>query len=449
MVNRLRDPRLLILLVMAIGLVVAMRRSSGARHQDSATAPVSGKASVAPRKADSSVGKGGSSRAKIIARWATCPDLTQTGIDPEFVSRLKGLVKAGRFEEAVRFLEGWENELWQQLGAQFVWFKWAEHDRDKARDFIESEPMSVNLKQSAASALFRGMAARTSPEDVQWVRDFLTRNYEPGVLPGVGDVARLWVLTGVISPEDFVGWAKSDGGDRFATWIQALAGAPALGRCESMEGRLAKSDLLEVSSSCLEVARELQPMIEGADQGTSNPKMKLERSVAMLLSYSGVAVAQVLGASDLSAYPAPEDRKLREWYFDGVGRGLDVEAISDVHAVVVAFPDAELAAMVWTRYLNGRIERIADPGPAVAEIAKLNVQGGFRDQMIDVFVDKQFDRGIEPLTHAVETLPPGDARDRYALGIAREWAERGNAPEARRWLNQVQNRALVPADGGD
>jgi len=363
---------------------------------------------------------------------------------------LTELVEAGRFEEAVRFLKGWEDETWQQFGAQFVWFKWAEHDRDQARDFLKSEQLSTNVRLSAASALFRGMAARTSPEDVEWVKEFLTRHYESASVPAVeGEVARLWVATGVISVEDFVTWAKADDDAHLATWIQALAGAPHVGVSYSLEGLLSKGDLLKMAGSCLGVTRELQPMIEGADMYTINPKAELAQKVSYLLNQSGKAMAQVLGASDLSAYPAPENGQEREQYFAGVGRQLGEESIGTVQAVVSAFPDAELAGVVWSQYLDERIGRCASPQMMVEDSAKLDAGGGFRDQLIDAFVDKHFDAGMEPLIKAVEALPAGDARDRYALGIAREWTERGNPQEARRWLDQVKNRALVPAAGGE
>lgn len=156
-------------------------------------------------------------------------------------------------------------------------------------------------------------------------------------------------------------------------------------------------------------------------------------------------MARVLGASDLAGYPVPEDEWSRQMYFGGVGQGLDEAGLPAVHAMVTGASDADVAGVIWVHYLNAQIRKVADPAIAVANSAELDARGGFRDQAIDIYVDKLFAKNVEPLSKAVGALPPGEVRDRYALGLAREWSEKGNAEEERRWLDQVEDRSLIPS----
>ena len=186
-------------------------------------------------------------------------------------------------------------------------------------------------------------------------------------------------------------------------------------------------------------------MIDGADGMTINPKAELRQKVSSLLQYSGESLARVVGASDLAGYPAPEDEWSRQMYFSGVGQGLDEVGLPAVHAMVMGASDAKVAGVIWSQYLNAQIRKVADPARIIASSAELEARGGFRDQAIAIYVDKLFSNKAEPLIKAVEALPPGEVRDRYVLGVAREWAEKGNPEEERRWLDQVGNRSLVPS----
>ena len=136
-------------------------------------------------------------RAAIIERWATSSAPTETDIDPEIPERLEALVEAGRFKDAVQLFMGVEDEQWHPMAAHYIWFHWARQNRDEARDFLGSVEMVPNARMSASMGLFEGLANRIGPEDIKWMKDFLTKDHKPTSVPGVeGSVAKLWVATG-------------------------------------------------------------------------------------------------------------------------------------------------------------------------------------------------------------------------------------------------------------
>lgn len=268
-----RSHRLVLFLVVAVACALLTTKwPARSEPTDPARVQVSGKIREAQDEVDRRPKTGGG-RAAIIGKWATSFDPTKAGIDPELAKRLKDLVEAGSFKEAAQFFMSWEDEQWQQAAAHYVWFHWGRQNRDEARDFLGSMEMLPNALMSASSGLFDGLANRTAPEDIEWMKDFLTKNHKPTSVPGVeGNVAKLWVATGVISAGEFMEWAHVSGDEYRGTWIWGLSLAPKTAFSYAFEGQLSKGDLMALVSSCLEVARELQPAIEGADERSINPK---------------------------------------------------------------------------------------------------------------------------------------------------------------------------------